>query len=137
MFEAHQRDRKEKNHNLEKPRDPVRNHGIDMQVLPVGGKESKAAIEVTGGPNPDCANTKLPDANTTKSALYVGVHITFGKFRIVDLGELTWNKELDPVCLSQQFGRIGRSLYHIASWNKCLRVACDSSRIQVTRISHK
>ena len=31
--------------------------------------------------------------------------ITFGKLRIVDLGDLTWNKELDLVCPNNKIGK--------------------------------
>ena len=32
--------------------------------------------------------------------------ITYGKFRMADLGDLTWNKELDLVCPNNLIGTV-------------------------------
>ena len=32
--------------------------------------------------------------------------ITFGKFRMIDLGDLTWNKELALVCPNNKLGTV-------------------------------
>src|SRR4030095_7199866 len=36
----------------------------------------------------------------------VGTLITFGKFRLIDLGDLTWNKEVDLVCPNNRIGKV-------------------------------
>jgi hypothetical protein len=40
----------------------------------------------------------------TENARSVGTVLTFGRMRIVDLGDLTWNKELDLVCPANKLG---------------------------------
>ena len=58
------------------------------------------------GPNPYLAAYKPKDPDPTENAQSVGTHITFGKFRTVYLGDLTWNKEFDLVCPSNRLGTV-------------------------------
>ena len=41
----------------------------------------------------------------SENARSVGVVITYGKFRVVDLGDLTWQKELELVCPDNKLGK--------------------------------
>ena len=40
----------------------------------------------------------------SENAQSVGSHITFGKFRALHLGDLTWNKEFDLMCPQNRLG---------------------------------
>jgi hypothetical protein len=41
----------------------------------------------------------------TENARSLGSVITFGQFKLVDLGDLTWNKELELMCPDNKIGR--------------------------------
>ena len=40
----------------------------------------------------------MRDTDPTENARSLGTLITFGDFRLLDLGDLTWNKELELMC---------------------------------------
>ena len=46
------------------------------------------------------------DADPTENAQSVGTHFTFGRFKTVHLGDLTWNKEYDLVCPNNRLGTV-------------------------------
>jgi len=44
-----------------------------------------------------CAANTLQEPDPTENAQSVGSHVTFGKFRVVHPGDLTWNKEAELI----------------------------------------
>ena len=40
----------------------------------------------------------------TENARSIGTVLTFGQLRIVDMGDLTWNKELELMCPMNKLG---------------------------------
>jgi hypothetical protein len=46
------------------------------------------------------------DPDPTENARSVGMVLTFGRFRMLDLGDLTWNKEHDLVCPNNLLGTV-------------------------------
>src|SRR4030095_599653 len=51
-----------------------------------------------------CTHSKQQDPDRTENAQSVSSYITFGKFRIVHMGDLTYNKELDLMCPNNRLG---------------------------------
>ena len=51
------------------------------------------------------ADAKLKDVDPTENARSVGSVIGYGRFRVVDLGDLTWNKEHDLMCPNNKIGQ--------------------------------
>jgi len=80
--------------------------GVDVLVLTSAGKSIKTPVKGGGAPNPFCENTpqKAPDA--TENAQSLGLLFTFGKFRMVDPGDLSWNKELELMCPNNPVGNV-------------------------------
>jgi hypothetical protein len=93
-------------HTVVKPGDRVAMKAIETRVVASAGQALSSALPGAGGPNPYCAAYKPKDADPTENAQSVGTHITFGKFRTVHLGDLTWNKEFDLVCPSNRLGTV-------------------------------
>ena len=60
-----------------------------------------------GGPNPFCQGVPQMDRNGgEENVRSVGTLITFGKTRILELGDLTWNKELELFCPTNKIGKV-------------------------------
>lgn len=86
------------NRMVVKPGDKLPIKGLDWEIVSAAGKVLEKPLAGAGKPNPICAGVKPQDVDPTENAQSTGSYITFGKFRIVDLGDLTWNKELDLMC---------------------------------------
>jgi beta-lactamase superfamily II metal-dependent hydrolase len=93
-------------HLVVKPGDTVPVKGLKVQVLTANGDEIAAPLEGAGKPNDFCASYQPKAEDKTENARSLGTLITFGKFRILDLGDLTWNKEHDLVCPNNKIGTI-------------------------------
>jgi beta-lactamase superfamily II metal-dependent hydrolase len=76
--------------------------GIDVQVVTAAG----VAIPQQGSANPLCAAYKPIAPDSGENAHSIGLEITFGKFRLVDLGDLYWNREHDLACPANLLGKV-------------------------------
>ena len=89
-----------------KPGDHLPVKGLDWRVVSSAGELSKTSLPGAGRPNPYCAAFSPQQADPTENAQSVGSVITFGKFRVAHLGDLTWNKEFDLMCPTNRIGSI-------------------------------
>jgi len=87
-----------------KPGDEIPLMGIRVQVVASAGEDITKPLQGAGQPNPWCASEPKPLPDTSENAQSVGMLITFGKFRFVDLGDLTNQKELGLVCPDNLIG---------------------------------
>jgi competence protein ComEC len=94
------------NHLLARPGEKIPIQGIDVEILTAAGNEISSPLPGAGAPNPACADVKLRDADPSENARSVGTLIAFGRFRMIDLGDLTWNKEYELVCPSNKIGTV-------------------------------
>jgi competence protein ComEC len=92
-------------HTVVKPGDKIAVAGLDVRVVTAAGETIKTALPGAGAPNPYCASFK-PGENNAEDPMSVGVHIKFGKFRTVHLGDLTKNKEFELMCPNNRIGSI-------------------------------
>ena len=94
-------------HIVAKPGDVVPLSGVDWRLVSSNGEVIKTALPGAGAANPYCATFQPNDDDggleNTKS---VGSVITFGKFRMAHLGDLTWNKEHDMMCPINRIGTV-------------------------------
>ncbi len=106
LFNAYTATRDKGNHLLVKPGDRVPIKGLDVEILTAAGNVLTRALPNAGQPNPYCASTKPKEEDKSENARSVGSVIAYGKFRLLDLGDLTWNKELDLVCPDNRIGTV-------------------------------
>ena len=92
-------------HTVAKPGDKIAMTGVDIRVVTSAGEMIKTPLPGAGKPNPYCASYK-PGENNAEDPQSVGVHITFGKFRTVHLGDLTKNKEFEMMCPNNRLGTV-------------------------------
>jgi competence protein ComEC len=87
-----------------KPGDRIAIADVDWRIVTSAGEAIKAALPGAGQPNPYCAAFEPQDADATENAQSVGSVVTFGRFKAVHLGDLTWNKEFDLMCPVNRIG---------------------------------
>ena len=106
LFSAYKSVRDKAKHLLAKPGDRIPIRGIDVLILTAGGNEISKPLPGAGAPNPLCAGAKRKDNDPSENAQSVGMLIRYGKFRMIDLGDLTWNKELGLACPENKIGTV-------------------------------
>ena len=92
-------------HTVVKPGDKIAVAGLDVQVVASAGETIKTPLPGAGAPNPACASFKPKQANA-EDPMSVGIHVTFGKFRTIHLGDLTVNKEFELMCPNNRIGTV-------------------------------
>jgi beta-lactamase superfamily II metal-dependent hydrolase len=93
-------------HTVAKPGDKIPIAGLDWRVVASAGEAIETALPGAGKPNPYCADFKPQDVDRSENAQSVGSHVTFGKFRVVHMGDLTVNKEFDLMCPNNRLGTV-------------------------------
>jgi competence protein ComEC len=78
--------------------------GMSVQFLTAAGDEITAPLPGAGQPNPYCASEPAAVTDTGENARSLGMLITYGKFRFIDLGDLTKQKEIQLVCPNNLIG---------------------------------
>jgi hypothetical protein len=106
LFKSYAAHREKGKHLDVKPGDTIPIKGLDVKVVASGGAPISAPLSGAGKPNPECsAFQKLKD-DPSENAQSVGIMVQYGDFRMLDLGDLTWNKEYDLVCPANKLGPV-------------------------------
>ncbi len=87
-----------KPHRVVHPGDTIDLPGLTAIVLTADGEHISSIPGIKPQPNPYCASEPKPETDPSENARSVGLLITYGKFRFLDLGDLTKAKELALVC---------------------------------------
>jgi beta-lactamase superfamily II metal-dependent hydrolase len=106
LYAAYRSVRDKGNHLLAQPGEVIPIRGIKVQILTAAGEEISTPLPGAGAPNPLCAGAKRKDPDPTENAQSIGMLISYGKFRMIDLGDLTWNKELGLACPENKIGTV-------------------------------
>jgi competence protein ComEC len=93
-------------HLIVKAGDSIPLKGVTVDVLTARGDMIANARPGAAEANPGCSAAQRRDEDKTENARSVGTLVTFGKFRLLNLGDLTWNKELDLVCPNNRIGTV-------------------------------
>jgi len=80
---------------------------MHLQFVTSDGHVPDAPLPSAGEVNPFCAGVAQMDRNGgEENVRSVGTLITFGKTRILDLGDLNWNKEIELLCPANKIGKV-------------------------------
>jgi beta-lactamase superfamily II metal-dependent hydrolase len=93
-------------HTIAKPGDRIAIKGLDTRIVASAGQMISSPLPGAGGKNAYCASYKPKDPDPGENAQSVGTHVTFGRFRTVHMGDLTWNKESDLMCPTNRLGTV-------------------------------
>src|SRR5262245_51507770 len=106
LFGAYVAARAKGHHRHVMPADTIPLAEVDVRVVSAGGDLIKAPLAGAGAPNPLCSAFTAKAEDPTENARSVGMVLSFGRFRMLDLGDLTWNKEHGLVCPNNLLGSI-------------------------------
>jgi len=79
--------------------------GMDVLVVAAGGRVLAAVSPVAGPRSPECANLRR-DYSGSENAQSIGLLVTYGAFRLLDLGDLMGDTERQLVCPANQIGSV-------------------------------
>lgn len=79
---------------------------LHLEFVTADGNVPAQPLPGAGQANPDCAGVaKHPNDGGDENNRSLGMLMTFGKTRIVYLGDLTWNKEIELLCPVNKVGK--------------------------------
>lgn len=106
LFREYADYRSKGNHIVVKPGDTIPVKGMEVKVLSANGELISSALPGAGQPNPACQGFQPPAADQSENARSVGMLITYGDFRMLDMGDLTADKEYPLVCPNNRIGTV-------------------------------
>ena len=106
VYSAYQKVAAEANHVVARPGAELPFKGMKVQIVAAAGEAIKTPVAGGGAPNPLCASEPEAPLDPTENAQSVGMLITFGNFRFLDLGDLTKRKERALVCPNNLLGAV-------------------------------
>ena len=80
--------------------------GVRVDVVSSQGSVIARSINGGGKPNPYCKDAEVKPPNMTENSQSAGALFTFHKFTFLDIGDLTWDKEMDLGCPVNKLGQI-------------------------------
>jgi competence protein ComEC len=93
-------------HRTEHPGEVLHIGAMTATVISADGNLIDKPLPGAGEANPFCAASETRPADQTENARSLGVEIQFGALRILDLGDLTWDKEMQLMCPANKLGRV-------------------------------
>lgn len=93
-------------HLVVKPSDILPIKDLRIQIVSSGGKLITHALPGAGESNGYCGADPEPEDDPGENAQSVGMVLSYGKFRFLDLGDLTRKKELVLVCPANLLGTV-------------------------------
>jgi competence protein ComEC len=92
-----------------KPGDKVKMTGLDITAVASANQFIRTNLPGGGRQNAACSGVPKKDESAytdTDNGESAGFVLTYGRFRTVDLGDLTWNGELDLMCPTNRIGAV-------------------------------
>ena len=101
-----------------KPGDVLPIFTMNATVVSSDGAVMQTSIPGAGSPNPFCKETEVRPGDQTENPRSLGVLFAFGKLKILDLGDLTWDKELQLMCPENRLGKVDVYIVSHHGWQQ-------------------
>lgn len=88
-----------------KPGDVLPLKGVKIDVVAAGGKVLTKPIN-GGGPNPLCNGAQQKPEDKGENGQSAGILLTYGRFKFLDVGDLTWDREMQLACPDNKVGTV-------------------------------
>jgi competence protein ComEC len=107
LYQAYLKARAKGHHILAKPGMQIPVRVMNVVVLTAAGKHIEDSLPGGGEHNPFCPASTQAIVDRSENAQSVGVLVSYGKFRMIDLGDLpSWMGEYDLVCPTNRVGQV-------------------------------
>jgi beta-lactamase superfamily II metal-dependent hydrolase len=101
-----------------KPGDTLPVKGIHGTVISSDGALIEKPLPGAGQENASCKESEQRPADKTENLRSLGTLITFGKLNILDLGDLTWDKEMELMCPVNKLGKVDIYIVSHHGWQQ-------------------
>jgi len=91
---------------LARPGDVLPIAGIHVTVVSADGNLLQGSLPGGGQANAFCKASEVRPADKTENSRSLGVQISFGNLKLLDLGDLTWDKEMELMCPTNKLGKV-------------------------------
>ncbi len=92
--------------------------GMKATVVSADGNLIKDPLDGGGQADPYCKDSETRPPDETENARSVGVQIVFGKLKLLDLGDLTWDKEMELMCPANRLGTVDVLVVSHHGWSQ-------------------
>lgn len=106
LYKQYLEARSKGNHINANPGDKIPIAGLDVLVLTSAAKHIAVPVNGAGAPNAACAMIESRPDDESEDGQSVGLLVTFGKFRFINLGDLTWNYINNLFCPNNLVGHV-------------------------------
>ena len=93
-------------HITVKPGDVLPIHGLQGTIVSSDGALISSPLTGAGQENPTCKDAEHYPADQTENWRSIGMLMTFGKLKILDLGDLTHDQEARLMCPMNKLGKV-------------------------------
>lgn len=98
------------------PGDKLPITGMDALVISSDGDLLASPLPGAGQPNAFCGTSEVRPGDTTENSRSLGILVRFGGLKILDLGDLTWDKEMKLMCPNNRLGHIDIDIVSHHGW---------------------
>jgi beta-lactamase superfamily II metal-dependent hydrolase len=105
-------------HIIAKPGDELPVKGMHVTVVSADGAVVGKPLPGAGQENAACKDAEQYPEDKTENKRSVGTLITFGKLRILDLGDLTKDKEMELMCPANKLGKVDIYIVSHHGWEQ-------------------
>jgi len=93
-------------HLVARPGDVLPIHGLEVTFISADGDLIAQPMPDGGEANSYCAGSEVRPSDQTENSRSAGVEIKFGMLKLLDLGDLTWDKEMQLMCPVNKLGHV-------------------------------
>jgi len=105
IFKAYAPIRARGQHIVAQPGDRLPLKGADVQIVSSDTRTITKALEGGGQPNRDCPAVAPASGEAIENPRSTGIHVRFGRFRFIDLGDLSGQPLFSLLCPSNLLGK--------------------------------
>jgi competence protein ComEC len=101
-----------------KPGDVLPMQGLHATVVSSDGALIEKPLPGAGQENATCKDSEQHPGDKTENPRSLGTFITFGKLKLLDLGDLTWDKEMQLMCPANKLGKVDVYIVSHHGWRE-------------------